>query len=132
MRHLMFALLVAASCAVAPVAAAPDLARLLSGTPDGRPQSCIRQRDLRGQTIVGQSTIVFERGGGRYYRNDVGPGCVALRPDRAIITRELAIGICEHDLFEVFDNESRINFGACTFEPFVPYQRAPVKSGGGG
>ncbi len=126
MRH-PFLLAVLAAALAAPAMAAPDIARLLSGTPDGRPQSCIRQRDLRGQTIVDRSTIVFERGGGRYYRNDVGPGCAALRPDRALITREVAIGICENDIFEVFDPQSRINYGSCTFGPFVPYRRAPAK-----
>jgi hypothetical protein len=126
MRRLILALTLTAALA-APAAAAPDVERLLSGTPDGKPQSCIRQRDLRGQTIVDRSTIVFERGGGRYYRNDVGPGCAALRPDRALITHEAAIGICENEIFEVFDPLSRINYGACTFGPFVPYRRAPAK-----
>ena len=110
----------------APVAAAPDVDRLLSGIVTGPAEHCIRQRDLRGQTIVNQSTIVFERGGGRYYRSDVGPGCAALRPDRAIVTREIAVGICEGDPFEVFDPLSRIGYGTCTFGPFVPYQRPPA------
>lgn len=122
MRRLIVALLVIA----APATAAPDLARLLSGSVTGPAQHCIRQRDLRGQTIVNQSTIVFERGAGRYYRNDVGPACAALRPDRALITREVAIGICEGELFEVFDPISRANYGSCAFGPFVPYQR-PAK-----
>ncbi len=119
-------LIIAALLAAAPAVAAPDVDRLLSGMPDGKPAHCIRQRDLQGQTIVNQSTIVFERGGGRYYRNDVGPACAALRPDRAIITREIAIGICEGDPFEVFDTESRVSFGTCTFGPFVPFKRAPL------
>ncbi len=113
--------------AAAPLAAAPDLDRLLSGAVTGKPERCIRQRDLRGQTIVNQSTIVFERGFGRYYRSDVGPGCAALRPDRAIITREIAIGICAGDPFQVVDTISRVGYGTCTFGPFVPYQRPPAK-----
>lgn len=126
MRRLIPLLPLAAVLVAAPVAAAPDVDRLLSGTPDGRPEHCIRQRDLRGQTIVNQSTIVFERGNGRYYRSDVG-ACAALRPDRAIVTREIAIGICEGDPFEVFDNVSRIGYGSCTFGPFVPYRRPPAR-----
>ncbi len=101
--------------------------RLLAGTVTGPAKHCIRQRELRGQTIVGQSTIVFERGSGRYYRSDVGAGCAALRPDRAIVTREIAIGICEGDPFEVFDPISRVGYGSCTFGPFIPYQRPAAK-----
>ncbi len=122
MRHLILVLLAAA----APVSAAPDVDRLLSGTVTGPAAHCIRQRELRGQTIVNQSTIVFERGGGRYYRSDVGE-CAALRPDRAIVTREIAVGICEGDPFQVFDPISRVGYGSCTFGPFVPYQRPPAK-----
>ena len=128
MRSLILVSLAAAILGgTAPATAAPDLDRLLSGTVTGSAAHCIRQRDLRGQTIVGQSTIVFERGGGRYYRSDVGPGCAALRPDRAIVTREVAIGICDGDPFEVFDPISRVGYGSCTFGPFVPYQRPPAK-----
>ena len=123
--------ILAALLAVAPAAATPprasDVDRLLSGVPDGRPAHCIRPQDIRGQTIVDQSTIVFERGHGRYYRNDVGPGCGALRPDRAIVARDVAIGFCEGDPFQVFDTESRVGYGSCTFGPFVPYRRAPAK-----
>jgi len=119
MRRLILACLVAA----APAAAAPDLDRLLSGAPAGKPTHCVRPQDIRGQTIADRSTIVFERGYGRYYRNDVGPACAALRPDRAIVARDVAIGFCEGDLFDVFDPISRVGYGACTFGPFVPYQR---------
>ncbi len=127
MRPLLLALAVIAA---APAAAAPpgerETARLLSGEATGPAEHCIRQRELRGQTIVNQSTIVFERGGGRYYRSDVGQ-CAALRPDRAIVTREIAVGICEGDPFQVFDPISRIGYGSCTFGPFVPYQRPSAK-----
>ncbi len=123
MRRVIFALLLAA----APATAAPDVDRLLSGVPDGRPEHCIQQRFIRGQTIVNQSTIVFERGYGRYYRSDVGPNCAALRPDRTIITREIAVGICDGDPFQVIDTESRTGYGTCTFGPFVPYKRPSAK-----
>ncbi len=53
--------------------------------------------------------------------------CAALRPDRAIIAHDHSIGFCEGDVFEVFDTASRVSFGACTFGPFVPYQRPPAK-----
>jgi len=123
MRHLLLALAVLAVPAAANPPDARDTARLLSGSVTGPAQHCIRQRILHGQTIVDQSTIVFERGSGRYYRNDVAPGCAALRRNRALLTREIAIGICEGDTFEVFDPISRVNYGSCIFGPFVPYQR---------
>ena len=122
MHRLILSMLIVA----APATAAPDIARLLSGSVSGKPAHCIRRQEIHGQTIVDRSTIIFERGGGRYYRNDVGPNCAALRPDRALITRDLAFGFCEGDLFEVFEPLSRINYGACTFGAFVPYQR-PAK-----
>ena len=120
-------LMIAALIAAAPATAAPDVDRLLSGTPDGHPAHCVRPQDIRGQTIVNQSTIVFERGRGRYWRSDVGPNCAALRPDRAIVARDLAIGFCDGDLFDVFDPISRVGYGSCTFGPFVPYQRSPAE-----
>ena len=122
MRRLILACLVAA-----PAAAAPDVDRLLSGTPAGRPAHCIRPQDIRGQTIVDQSTIVFERGRGRYWRSDVSPNCAALRRDRAIVARDVAIGFCAGELFDVFDPISRVGYGSCTFGPFAPYQRASGK-----
>ena len=128
MRRLIVAALLAAPAAVvgaAPATATPDVDRLLSGTVTGPATHCIRPRQIRGQTIVDQSTIVFERGGGAYWRSDVGPACPALRPDRAIVTREVAIGLCEGDIFQVFDPVSRVAYGSCTFGPFVPYQRPP-------
>ena len=116
MRRLILACLVAA----APAAAAPDVDRLLSGTPAGRPAHCIRPQDIRGQTIVDQSTIVFERGGGRYWRSDVGPNCAALRPDRAIVARDVAIGFCAGELFDVFDPISRVGYGQLHLRPVRP------------
>lgn len=110
-----------------PANAAIDTARMLGGHATGPAIHCIRQRDIAGQTLVNKNVIVFEMRGHRYFRNDIAPACAALDPDRAIITHEVAIGICEGEIFSVFDPLSRINYGACTFGPFTPYELPPRK-----
>lgn len=119
-RVLMFVMV-----AVAVPAMARENPRLLSGEIDGKPSNCINQRTIIGQTIVDDHTIIFERGGGKYYRSTIDPSCPMLRPDRSLITKQIAVGICSGEIFEVFDPVSRINYGACTWGPFVPYQRPP-------
>lgn len=110
-----------------PANAAVDTARMLGGHATGPAIHCLRQRDIEGQTLVNQSVIVFEMRGHKYYRNDIAPACAALRPDRAIVTHEVAIGICEGEIFDVFDPLSGIGYGSCAFGPFTPYELPPRK-----
>lgn len=123
MRRLILTLLLAA----APANAAIDTERMLSGRATGPAVNCIRPRNIVGQTLVNQSVIVFEMRGHKYYRNDIAPACASLRSDRAIVTREVVIGICRGEIFQVFDPLARIDYGACTFGPFTPYELPPRK-----
>lgn len=123
MRRLILPLALLA--AAVPAAAKVDTDRFLAGRATGPATHCIRQRDIVGQTLVNQSVIVFEMRGHKYVRNDIAPACAALRPDRSIVTREVAVGICEGEIFSVFDPLSRIGYGACSFGPFTPYELPP-------
>ncbi len=123
MRWLILPLLLAA----VPATARVDTERMLAGHATGPAVSCIRPRDIVGQTLVNQSVIVFEMRGHKFYRNDIAPACAALKPDRSIVTHEVAIGICQNEIFDVFDPTSRIGYGSCSFGPFTPYELPPKK-----
>lgn len=110
-----------------PATARIDTERMLGGHATGPAIHCLRSREIVGQTIVNASVIVFETRGHKFYRNDIAPACAALNPERAIVTHEVAIGICTNEIFEVFDPISRIGYGSCTFGPFTPYELPPHK-----
>lgn len=128
MRSLVLTLAVAATMPAAAALASPEGDRLLAATVTGPPIRCIHPRNIRGaQTIVNSSVITFGTGRRTGYRNDIVPACAALRPDRAIITRQYTSDICEGDIFQVVDTLSRVNWGGCAFGKFTPYELPPSK-----
>lgn len=115
----LFALLLAS----APALAGSENDRILAGHATGPEVSCLRLRDITGQTIIPPSTILFNVRA-RTYKTDVGPAC-PLQRNRAIVNRTIGSQQCAGDIFRIVDLVSRVDWGSCTFGKFVPWEAAP-------
>ena len=100
-----------------------QLAQVLEGRVAGPPQTCVQQRQLRGNRSAGD-TLVFE-GTSRslVYLNRPAGGCPELSPGRALVTRTPSTQLCAGDIAQVVDPVSGIFYGACGLGEFTPYRR---------
>ncbi len=100
------------------------LAEQLAGrVPDGPPQACVRQRDIRGNRPVDARTILFEGPGDTIYVNRTRSSCAGMREWHAIRLRTIGTSMCYGELIVAFDPNSGIEQGACTLGEFQPYRR---------
>lgn len=90
----------------------------------GPPQSCVQQRNLRGNESAGEGAIIF-RGtvGDLIYVNRPPGGCPEIGSGRAIKVRTTQTQICRGDIIEVFDPVTGFSFGGCGLGEFTPYRR---------
>jgi len=132
MRLLAFAAaLCAAGTAVAASrgsdAAAPALSAkataALAGRTAGKPQSCVRLRDVRSTEIVDETAIIYKLDRRRWLVNVPEGGCPSLRPDRTLVTVTPSTNLCRGDIARVIDPPTPIEYGSCGLGNFVPYTR---------
>ena len=90
----------------------------------GPPQSCVPQRNLRGNESAGEGAIIF-RGPSSdlVYVNRPPAGCPEIRAGRAIKVRTTQTQLCRGDIVEVFDPVSGFGYGGCGLGDFTPYRR---------
>ena len=131
-----FAILGLAGLSVASCTAAADgpaelsataqtrLATALQGRVAGPPQSCVNQRDLRGNKSIGEEAIVFGAANDSViYVNRPPAGCPDLRESYALVTRTTSTQLCRGDIATVLDTASGMQFGSCGLGDFTPYRR---------
>lgn len=104
---------------------APDrlAAALADRVPAGDPIACVRQRDLRGNTIIDEGTILFDGPGDMVYLNRTRSVCAGMRPWHALRFRTVGTQMCEGELIVAFDPASGMEYGGCTLGRFQPYRR---------
>ena len=101
------------------------LAAALEGrVPAGPPLSCVPQRDVRGNDIIDDRTILFEGPGNTVYVNRTRTSCGGVRPWHALRLRTVGSQMCENDLVVAFDPTSGTEYGGCALGRFEPYRRA--------
>ncbi len=90
----------------------------------GPPQSCVPQRNLRGNESAGEGAIIFRgTSSDLLYVNRPPAGCPEIRSGRAIKVRTTQTQLCRGDIVEVFDPVSGFGFGGCSLGDFTPYRR---------
>jgi hypothetical protein len=131
MRHL--AMIAAASIAGVAAAApaqtpdaptlSPKVAEALAGRTAGKPQSCVRLRDVQSTQIVDETAIIYRMSSKRWLVNFPEGGCPSLRPDRVLVTVTPSTNLCRGDIARVIDPPTPIEYGSCGLGTFVPYTR---------
>lgn len=107
----------------------PDeqLARAIEGRVAGKPQDCLRQRDIRSSRIIDRKAIIYETSGGTIYVNIPDSGAASLRRDYVLVTNTHSDQLCSVDIVRLFDSGSRMPAGSVGLGKFVPYTK-PAKA----
>jgi len=124
--------LILMSCSTAPAeqsrspADSKRLADALAGRVAGPPQHCISNFPTAEMRVIDDFTILYTEGGRStvYVQNPRG-GCPGLSNGaRTLVARQVGTSqMCDGDINEMIDLQSRTSGGACVFGPFVPYTR---------
>ena len=121
------------SCSTAPAEqssrspeASQKLTDALAGRVAGTPQRCISNFPTAEMRVIDDFTILYTEGGRStvYVQNPRG-GCPGLASgSRTLVARQVGTSqMCDGDINELIDLQSRTSGGACVFGPFVPYTR---------
>jgi hypothetical protein len=86
----------------------------------GQARQCLPLRDVQQSRPVGQDVILFRTGANRWFRNDLRSNCPALRDHRTLVFRAASGSVCEMDIVDVVDVQTRTNFGFCGLGAFTP------------
>lgn len=135
-RPAKFALLVAgatallSSCSTAPAeqARSPraerELADALKGRVAGPPQRCISNFPNTQVQVIDDWTILYDEGATIYVQNPRG-GCTGLgNGSRTLIARQVGTSqMCDGDINETVNLQTRIGGAPCVFGPFIPYTK---------
>ena len=129
-KYLLIPILVASlqSCAAngpgLGEAARSNAEAALAGLTAGEPQSCINQRDIRGNKGLGGGAILFTTNSSKLvYVNRPPAGCPELTSMRAMRTVSTTNQLCRGDLVTIFDPSAGIEYGSCGLGDFVPYRK---------
>ncbi len=102
----------------------PDemLAAETAGRIEGKPVSCIYQRDIKTVHVIPRTALVYETNNGtRYVNRPTGAGF--LRSDQILVTNTYSPQLCDIDIVQLVDNLSRIDFGSVGLGKFIPYPK---------
>lgn len=131
MKRSFFILLTGALLAPGAAAQAkpqtPDeqLARAIEGRVAGKPQDCLRQRDIRSSRIIDRTAIVYETTGGTIYVNEPDSGASSLRRNYVLVTNTHSDQLCSVDIVRLYDSGSHMQAGSVGLGKFVPYTKPP-------
>ena len=95
--------------------------RMLANRTPGPAQECIMRRNIAGQVVASESQILYRINRRLVYSSTIEPDCPFLTDDRTIVVSQNSTQLCEGDQFEVVDNRTDVQYGFCSFGPFVPY-----------
>ena len=101
----------------------PKAAEALVGRTAGKPQSCVRLRDVRSTEIVDETAIIYKMSKKHWLVNMPEGGCPGLRKDRVLVTVTPSTNLCRGDIARIIDPPTPIEFGSCGLGNFVPYDQ---------
>jgi hypothetical protein len=99
----------------------PD--RELAGRTPGKPVSCINQTMIDSSHLYPDGRILYRMRGGTAYLNDTGQGCATRAFDPIMVTTTPSTQLCRGDIMRVADASSRMVYGSCGLNDFVPYPK---------
>lgn len=132
MRNILTAVTVAALLATGASAASRDrtnpkgeaeLAKLLEGRVAGKPVNCINSTDFTNTRVINGTAIVYSRTNRTLYVNRPVSGASSLNDDAILVTRQWGSQLCNIDVVNLVDRNSRIPRGFVSLGKFVPYTK---------
>ncbi len=100
------------------------LDKRLAGLTPGKPQSCVRLRDLQGPESYGEDKLVFKISRNFVYVNRTQGSCDRIGKGDAMITKTFSSQLCRGDIVHAADLVSRFPTDTCSIGEFVPYRKA--------
>ncbi len=98
------------------------LAAEIEGRVEGKPVSCIYQRDIKTVHVIPKTALVYETNNGtRYVNRPTGAGF--LRRDQILVSNTIGTQLCDIDILRLVDSLSRLDFGSVGLGKFVPYPK---------
>lgn len=121
------ALLILAATIAAPALAATQPVAP-AWAPAGPAVNCIQTNQIRSTRVIDDSTIDFDMGGGRLFRNHLPNRCPGLNSNRAFSYSPTGNQLCNVHTITVIQQGGGPSRGAtCGLGQFTPMQRAPAK-----
>ena len=114
--------------ALAATVAAPALASApAQWVPAGEPVRCIQASQIRSTRVIDDSTIDFDMGGGRLFRNHLPNRCPGLNSNRAFSYSPTGNQLCNvHTITVIQQGGGPMRGATCGLGQFTPMQRAPA------
>ena len=97
----MHKLIIAALIVTASAATARDRSTPPEATPVGDAVDCVQLRNIRSTRVYGDSTIDFDLGGGRVYRNTLPNSCPSLGFEERFLYKTSLSQLCSVDIITV-------------------------------
>ncbi len=125
MRSLAIASLVLATVAGTAVARVRNTPP--EATPIGKALDCVPLRNIRSTRVYGDSTIDFDMGGGKIYRNTLPNSCPRLGFEERFLYKTSLSQLCSVDIITVLSSPDLSQGPSCGLGKFQPIKLASAK-----
>jgi hypothetical protein len=96
-------------------------------TPVGKALDCVPLRNIRSTRVYGDSTIDFDMGGGRVYRNTLPHSCPSLGFEERFAYKTSLSQLCSVDIITVLQSPGIVPGPSCGLGKFQPVKLASSK-----
>ncbi len=121
-KFIIVALIMTASAATARDRSTPPEA-----TPVGDAVDCVQLRNIRSTRVYGDSTIDFDLGGGRVYRNTLPNSCPSLGFEERFLYKTSLSQLCSVDIITVLQSPGLSQGASCGLGKFQPIKLAKAR-----
>ncbi len=121
-KFIIVALIMTASAATARDRSTPPEA-----TPVGDAVDCVQLRNVRSTRVYGDSTIDFDLGGGRVYRNTLPNSCPSLGFEERFLYKTSLSQLCSVDIITVLQSPGLSQGASCGLGKFQPIKLAKAR-----
>ena len=123
----MHKLIIAALIVTASAATARDRSTPPEATPVGDAVDCVQLRNIRSTRVYGDSTIDFDLGGGRVYRNTLPNSCPSLGFEERFLYKTSLSQLCSVDIITVLQSPGLSQGASCGLGKFQPIKLAKAR-----
>jgi hypothetical protein len=96
-------------------------------TPVGKAVDCVQLRNIRGTRVYGDSTIDFDMGGGKVFRNTLPNSCPSLGFEERFSYRTSLSQLCSVDIITVLQSPGITPGSSCGLGKFQPVKLTSAK-----
>ncbi len=121
-KFIIVALIMTATAATARDRSTPPEA-----TPVGDAVDCVQLRNIRSTRVYGDSTIDFDLGGGRVYRNTLPNSCPSLGFEERFLYKTSLSQLCSVDIITVLQSPGLSQGASCGLGKFQPIKLAKAR-----